>query len=171
MEDTKKIVIDRGDERLIRLTVCFSRSAYFMLMNWSKKYGVSLSYIVRLAVEMEVDKYLKSIRYIDEKQAAEILDDIKNLTNYCKEILDKIRCIGISYNTVLRLKNTEKKHFKIYNSGNASGAEMTESLDNRNKIYDEIEGTRLNTDELKIVLEQFENAAEKASVLSCRIHE
>ncbi|MDE7295600.1 MAG: hypothetical protein K2N72_14345 [Oscillospiraceae bacterium] len=171
MSDTKKIVIDRGDERLIRLTVRFSKSVFYMLKNWSKKYGVSLSYIVRLAMKLEVDEYLKSIRYIDVKQAAEILDNIKNLTNYCKEIQDKIRCIGISYNTMLRLKNTEKKHLEIYNSRNASGAEMAESLDNRKKIYDEIEGTRLNTDELKIVLEQFENAAEKAVVISCRIHE
>ncbi|MDE6593262.1 MAG: hypothetical protein K2K57_09410 [Oscillospiraceae bacterium] len=60
MEDTKKIVIDRGNERLIRLTVRFSRSAYFMLKNWSKKYGVSLSYIVRLAVELEYKKYCGS---------------------------------------------------------------------------------------------------------------
>ena len=123
MADTKKIVIDRGDERIIRLTVRFSRSAYFMLKNWSKKYGVSLSYIVRLAMKLEVDEYLKTIRYIDEKQAAEILDNIKDLTNYCKEIRDKIRCIGISYNTMLRLKNAEKKHLEIYNSKNASEAQ------------------------------------------------
>ena len=171
MADTKKIVTDRGDERLIRLTVRLFKSVYSMLKNWSKKYGVSLSYIVRLAVELEVDEYLESIRYIDEKQAAEILDNIKKLTNYCKEIRDKIRCIGISYNTMLRLKNAEKKHLEIYNSKNASGAQKAESVDNRKKIYDEIEGTRLDKNELKIVLEQFENAAEKAEVMSCRIHE
>lgn len=171
MADTKKNIIDRSDERLIRLTVRFFKSVYSMLKNWSKKYGVSLGYIVRLAVELEVDKYLKSIRYIDEKQAAEILDDIKNLTNYCKEIQAKIRCIGISYNTMLRLKNVEKKHWEIYHSKNASEVQEAESLDNRKKIYDEIEGTRLDKNELKIVLEQFENAAEKAKVISCRIHE
>lgn len=161
MESIEKIFA-YDEEEMIRTTVRLSKSTVSMLSNLSKKYGESLGYAVRLAVELEYERYCGSVRYIDRKQAAEILADVKKLIEICNEILNNVRCIGISYNRELHLKHTEKICHEVLKNDNASAEQKTEAVDAYNKEKAEIENTLLDRDELKNVLEQFEAAAEKA---------
>ena len=160
-----------GVEKKIPTTVRLSKSAYSVLCKLSEEYDRPFGEIVRIAVELKYKKYRSSIRYIDRKQASEILAAVLKLTDICKGILNNIRRIGISYNHQLHLKNAEKKYHEVLKDGNASTDQRVAAKDIYDKEKAEIENTCLNKDELKNVLEQFEAAAEKAEVLSWHIHE
>ena len=170
MENIKKN--STGDvEKKIPTTVRLSKSAYSELCKLSEEYDRPFGEIVRIAVELEYKKYRSSIRYIDRKQASEILADILELTAVCKEILNNIRRIGISYNQELHLKNAEKMFHDVLKNKNASADQRIAAKDIYDKETAKNQGTCLNRDELKSILEQFEAAAEKAEVLSWHIHE
>lgn len=166
-----KSIEKSGAKKLVPTTVRLSKSAFSVLSDLSEKFGVSLGYTVRLAVELEYKKYCGSVRYIDREQASEILAAILKLTDICKEILNNIRHIGISYNQELHLKNAKKKYYEILKDSNASAEKRIAAKDIFDKEIAENQGTCLDKNKLKNILEQFEAAAEKAEVISWHIHE
>ena len=160
-----------GVEKKIPTTVRLSKSAYSELCKLSEEYDRPFGEIVRIAVELEYKKYRSSIRYIDRKQASEILAAVLKLTDICKGILNNIRRVGISYNQELHLKNAEKMFHDVLKNKNASADQRIAAKDIYDKETAKNQGTCLNRGELKSILEQFEAVAKKAEVLSWHIHE
>lgn len=171
MKNSQKNAAGVVKNKLVPITVRLSEAVYSALHKLSEEFDVSFSYVVRLAIERELEKYLGNVRYIDREQGAEIMAAVNELTAVCRDILNNVHRIGINYNQELRRKIAKKNLYDVLSDNNASEYRRIEAKNEYDKETADIQETCLNKDELKDILTRFEAAAEKAEVLSWHIHE
>ncbi len=151
---------ENGDEELIPVTVRLHKSNYNVLHELAEKFDVSFSYVSRLAIECELEKYLGTIRYIDVNQGERIESIAFEFSRTCRNILNNVRRIGINYNQEIRLKNAENKYRETLKKS-VGYNEMLAAKNEYNAVQTEIKETCLDKNEFYTLLTQFENAVEK----------
>lgn len=171
MRSIQKSAAGGSKEQLVSMTVRLPESVYSALHGLAKKSGISFAHAVRLAVERKLVNYLGSVRYKDRTQAAEIMAAGKELTEICRDIANNARRIGFNFSQEVRLNAAKEKYYGIRNDSSKGKRTKELALDEYIKEKDEIEKTSLNKDELKNIIERFEEAAEKTELLAWHIHE
>ncbi len=156
------------DERtnMVHTSVSIPRNTYNSLCDLAKEFNVSISSVIRLAIENRLSDYLGTIRYIDREQGEKILDTALEISDNCRKILNNIRRIGVNYNQELRLKNAESKYHSVLISTTASCNSIIDAMNEYEREKAIIENSCLNKDELLNLLSQFEVAADKLKGLT-----
>lgn len=137
------------------VTVRFTEGAYDAIREIASEQGWSMADTVRKGFDMELVKYLDTVRYMDYDQGKEIQRRLMDLANLLQGISGELRRIGVNYNQDIRLRLTALK------SADGSGATLDEG-----KI--ELRRKRLMLD-LETVLSRYETATKKVGDELCRM--
>lgn len=162
---------NRQKELPHRLSVSLSEKTYNELLQMAEKYGESIASVIRIALDKNLAIYLGTVRYIDKEQADDILNVSMEISDYCRNILNNVKRIGINYNQELRLKNAEAKYRSIMEEKGRDIYSQIEAKDELDKAKKDIELTCLNKEELNDMRSGFEAAAEKIEEAIWRILE
>ena len=79
------------------------------LKKLAAKYGMTLSALLRITVLHEIDKYLSTLCFIDDKKTDEIKKAVCDLLNVSQVMTVQIRRIGTNYNQIAHAYNTLAK--------------------------------------------------------------
>ena len=96
------------------ISVRLDSSVYKVIESLANEYGTSKSIIVRLALDQALEKYLGSVRYIDQRQAKKINHNIVVVGNMLEDIRKQIRMLGINLNPIAKARNAIKKNSLTY---------------------------------------------------------
>ena len=87
------------------------------LKKLAAKYGMTLSALLRITVLHEIDKYLSTLCFIDDKKTDEIKKAVCDLLNISQDMTVQIKRIGTNYNQIAHALNSLAK---TDNRGNIS---------------------------------------------------
>lgn len=169
MKNIQKSAKSGGKKQYISLTVRLPESMYFALQRLAKVHGISFAHVVRLAVERELADHLASVRYRDRTQAAEIMAAVSELTEVCRDIVNNARRIGFNFSQEVRLKYAEKK-FDLDNDNTQGTLKEIHKKEYENE-QEKIRKIYLDMNDVKSIIDRFEDAADIMEVLSWDIHE
>ena len=98
-----------------------------ILSTLAEEYGETLSNIVRIATKTSLERYLGTVRYIDQSQAVRINNNIVSLGNVMVDIRDELHRIGVNLNQTVLAINSGKIRI-IDNSCNIPSVEDFEKI-------------------------------------------
>lgn len=157
------------------VTVRLTETAYNALTEIASEHGLSLAEVVRLAVDMDLDKYRRGVKCADYDQGKAIQDQLLNLANTMQDILFQLRRLGVNYNQELRLR--QKKLLDIQAEKEAA-AKLTgmAKIDTIMRLEKEeqaaIENLQgLDTDAVKNLIDQYREVTREVGERICRILE
>lgn len=141
-------------EKLKPVTVRFTVRAYDAIQEIASEHGKSMADVIRMGFDMELVKYLDTVRYVDYDQGKEIQRQLMDLSNIMQGISGELRRIDVNYNQDVRLRQLAKK---------SSGGSLV--LD-EGKL--ELQRKKLLLD-LENVLSRYDIATKRAGDELCRI--
>lgn len=173
-KEVKDTIKNKKTDYLIPMTVRFSKEANDIFQELADKHKVSKAQVVRLAAAGSLERYFGNLEYIDRRQAQVINKNICSLGRLMQEMTKEIRRIGINYNQELKLRNIERKKKQLEEKDKSLGFSVDEVRQGqvyRRKIREldrealEIKSdpTLLNKQELKNIIERYEEATKKVS--------
>lgn len=95
--------------KLVPLTIRVEPDVYKALNDISDKNSKSIAEIVRLVVDVRIVNYLKSVNYISDENASNILFRLNRWVAVMKRYRSTLRDYGINYNQILKSKNVSRK--------------------------------------------------------------
>lgn len=96
-------------EKLKPVTVRFTAGAYDAIQEIASEHGKSMADVVRKGFDMELVKYLDTIRYVDYDQGKAIQRQLMDLANIMQGISGQLRRIGVNYDQDVKLRQIAKK--------------------------------------------------------------
>lgn len=164
-----------------RITITFPSDTYETLQQFADDWEISFAEVVRLAVGGNLERYLGSVRYLNDNQGRQALDNQKRLTKKVTDIFNEmqgirlqIRRIGINYNQQVRALNTEKKireeQAKLAKLPEAKRDAVQREIDKlRSDLWFNNQSKQFSKKEVEELLKQFDRSAAKAGDALCRI--
>lgn len=87
---------------MVETHVRFKPDAYEAIKEIANENNISVANLVRMAVEMNLSKYLSSIQYIDSVQGDKISQQINILSQETVKIKNEINRIGVNINQCVK---------------------------------------------------------------------
>lgn len=94
------------------VTVRLTETAYKALRKIASEHGFSLSEVLRVVVDMDLERYRKGVMFADYEQGEAIQGQLLILANTMQDILYQLRRIGINYNQELRIRQTKLREIR-----------------------------------------------------------
>jgi hypothetical protein len=111
----------------------------------ANEFGLNKSEVLRLAIDDNLEKYLGSVRYIDEKQGRAVTIRLSEIGNQIIRVNDSIRRIGVNFNMLVKKVNSNQ----------------IDILYKQEKI--------LNKAEFESIAKQFQTIADEFSEVMCNV--
>lgn len=157
------------------VTVRLTETAYNALTEIASEHGLSLAEVVRLAIDMDLEKYRRGFKCADYDQGKAIQGQLLTLANTMQDVLFQLRRLGVNYNQELKLR--QKKLLDIQKEKEAA-AKLTgmAKIDTIMRLEKEeqaaaenLEG--LDTDAVKNLIDQYREVTREVGERICRILE
>ena len=145
------------------VTVRFARPAYQALAQIASEHDLALADVVRLAVDMDLerlDRRRSKIRFMDAEQGADIQRQLLVLINAMQTVRFELHRIGVNYNQEVKLLHMEQ----------TSEDELIESLEQRKKAIRE-EYAKMRHSGLDEMMMQNEERDKKLADIDAEIEE
>lgn len=157
-------------EKLIPLTARHHESSYAAISELAKEFRIGKAVVVRMSTAGHLEKYLGSVRFLNEEQGRTINENIVTLGNLLSDTRNELRRIGVNYNQEIKLRNIakqiaeEKEAFKKREKYADFDDKMKhiETIDKLEKAMELLKSSAsdLSKKELEQLMQRYENATE-----------
>lgn len=154
------------------VTVRLTETAYNALTEIASEHGLSLAEVVRLAVDMDLEKYRRDFKCADYDQGKAIQGQLLTLANTMQDVLFQLRRLGVNYNQELKLRQKELLDIQAEKAAAAKLTGMAKidtmmRLEKEEKaVAEKLQG--LDTDAVKNLIDQFREVTREVGEGICR---
>ena len=154
---------------LVPLTVRFTREAYDAIREIANENNISTAALVRIAVDMEIDRYLSLIRFLDYGMEKQVKDSVRGLFTETQKVLFELRRIGVNFNQQARLYNLKKSFDREMK--NAPAGSRIDLMQRQMAMEKQIQAEckPLDMEKLEELIARFEAASREVNKVICRI--
>lgn len=145
------------------ITIRFPAEVWEKIEDNAKEVGYNKTEFVRIAVAGNLERYLGTIRIMNEQQATEIKEAIKMLFDEIAQIKSELHRIGVNYNIEVKLKAIERKYANKGLSIEAADARWKETQKAKEECRD------FSQENMEALISRYEQATKQVGEILCHI--